>query len=83
MQFQEIIDVLDGYVKSRFELDGDPDYSTDVNLFDYGFVDSIGASEIIMFVEERFGCSISQRDISKYPMNSIKEIAEVVALKLR
>jgi len=83
MKPQEIIEILDKFIKEHFELDGDPDYSMDVNLFDYGFVDSLGAVEIIMFVEERFGCSITQRDISKYPMNSVEEIAEVVASKLQ
>lgn len=82
MSLDEIIDILDKFVKKHFELEGDSDYSTDVNLFDYGFVDSLGATEIIVFIEEKFSCQITQRDISKYPMNSVKEIAEVVATKL-
>lgn len=84
MNFDEIAMILDDYVKKQFEIeDDDPDYSLDVNLFDYGYVDSLGAVEIIMFVEERFGCKISQKDISKYPMNTVREIAEVVLNKLR
>jgi Acyl carrier protein len=83
MQLQEIIKEIDSYVRSHFELEGDPDYTTEINLFDYGYVDSLGASELIMFAEERFGVTISQRDISKYPMNSVEEIAEVVASKLK
>lgn len=84
MNFDEIAMILDDYVKKQFEIeDDDPDYSLDVNLFDYGYVDSLGAVEIIMFVEERFDCKISQKDISKYPMNTVREIAEVVLNKLR
>lgn len=84
MNFDEIAKILDDYVKKQFEIeDDDPDYSLDVNLFDYGYVDSLGAVEIIMFVEERFGCKISQKDISKYPMNTVREITEVVLDKLR
>jgi D-alanine--poly(phosphoribitol) ligase subunit 2 len=83
MKLEEITAILNDYVTEHFEIGDDPDYSPDANLFDYGFVDSLGAVEIIMFIEERFGCVISQRDISKYPMNTVREIAEVVEEKLR
>lgn len=84
MGIAEITTVLDEYVRERFEIESDdPDYSSEVDLFDYGYVDSLGAVEIIMFVEERFGCRISQKDISKYPMNTVREIAEVVLEKLQ
>lgn len=61
----------------------DPDFSDDVDLFDYGFVDSLGATEIVLFLEETFGVEITQADITLYPMNTIDEIAEVVERKLR
>ena len=61
----------------------DPDFSDDVDLFDYGFVDSLGATEIVLFLEETFGVGITQADITLYPMNTIDEIAEVVERKLR
>lgn len=84
MSFDEITKILDEYIRDRFEIESDdPDYSIEVNLFDYGYVDSLGAVEIIMFVEERFSCKISQKDISKYPMNTVGEIAEVVLGKLQ
>jgi len=60
----------------------DPDFSDDVHLFDYGFVDSLGATEIILFLEETFHISITQADITLYAMNTINEIAEVVERKL-
>ena len=31
----------------------DPDFSDDVDLFDYGFVDSLGATEIVAGVVEQ------------------------------
>lgn len=84
MGIAEITTILDEYVRERFEIERDDlDYSDEVNLFDYGYVDSLGAVEIIMFVEEHFGCRISQKDISKYPMNTVREIAEVVLEKLQ
>ncbi len=61
----------------------DPDFSDDVDLFDYGFVDSLGATEIVLFLEETFGIEITQADITLYPMNTIDEIAGVVEQKLQ
>ena len=71
------------YVKDHFEIGDDPDFGLDVNLFDEGFVDSLGATEIVFFIEDTFGIKISQKDIILYPMNTIREIAEVVERKLQ
>jgi len=83
MSLDEIIKDINAFVMKHFEIDDDPDYSPDVNLFDYGYVDSLGATEIILYIEEHFNCTISQKDISMYPMNTVQEIAQVVAEKLR
>lgn len=83
MDYQSIVSQLDAYIREHFEIGDDPDYATDVHLFDYGFVDSLGAVEIISYVESAFGCEITQRDITLYPMNTVEEIASVVAGKLK
>ena len=81
MQRQEIVEKLDAFVREHFDIGDDPDYDLDVNLFDYGFVDSLGATEIVFFIEDTFGIEITQKDITLYPMNTVNEIAEVVAAK--
>ena len=77
----EIIAKLDEYIRERCEVDDDPEYGLDVNLFDTGFLDSMGAVDVIRFAEEAFGVEISQRDVTLYPMNTVNEIAEVVGIK--
>jgi len=69
------------FVREHFDIGDDPDYTPDVHLFDEGFVDSLGAVEIINFVEEEFGIKITQKDITLYPMNTVNEIAKVVEAK--
>jgi len=77
-------DTLRDYIVQYAQIEPDePDFTDDVNLFDYGFVDSLGATEIVLFLEETFGVEITQADITLYPMNTINEIAEVVERKLR
>ena len=83
MKLEEIVSELDVFVRGRFEIEADDeDYAANVNLFDYGYVDSMGATEIVLFAEERFGIQITQKDVTLYPMNSVQEIAAVIAAKL-
>lgn len=75
--------VLFNYISENFDIDSDdPDFTVDVNLFDYGFVDSLGATEIVVFIEEYWNIEITQKDLTLYPMNTIAEIADVVDSKL-
>ena len=79
---EEIKRVLCDFIKKKFEIDDDPDFNDDVNLFEDGYVDSIDAIQIIAFVEEHWNIEITQKDLVLYPMNTINEIAEVVEGKL-
>lgn len=72
------------YIMEHFDIGtDDPDFSDDVDLFDYGFVDSLGATEIVLFLEHTFSVTITQKDITLYPMNTVSEISTVVENKLR
>ena len=82
MNIEEIIKTLEDYIREQFDIGNDPDYNSEVDLFEYGFLDSMGAMEVIAFLEEEYSIEITQRDIVLYPMNTIAEIAEVVAFKL-
>ena len=83
MQMQEIMDTIYDYVRETYDLADDPDYTTDVNLFDYGYLDSLGATDLISWLEEKYNIEITQKDIVLYPMNTIEEIAEVVYGKVQ
>ena len=77
-----VLEQITNYVKEHFEIGDDPDFGLDVNLFDEGFVDSLGATEIVFFIEDTFQIKISQKDIILYPMNTVREIAQVVEQKI-
>ena len=79
----DIEQIIFDYIAETFDIDrNDPDFTPDVNLFDYGFVDSMGATEIILFIEERWSIRITQKDLTLSPMNTVEEIAAVVESKL-
>ncbi len=79
---ENIRETLNQFIREHFEIGDDPDFTNDVHMFNEGFVDSFGAVEIIHFVEETYGIQITQRDITLYPMNTVNEIAAVVAKKI-
>ena len=81
---ENVKDTLRNSTREPFQTEADdPDFGDDVHLFDYGFVDSLGATEIVLFLEETFHIQITQKDITLYPMNTIDEITEVVENKLK
>lgn len=83
MSYQEISDTLFQFIREKFDIGDDPEYTAEVNLFDYGFIDSLEATEILAYVEEHFQVEITQKDLVLHPMNSVAEIAAVVAGKLK
>lgn len=82
MNIEEIIKTLEDYIRDQFDIGDDPDYNSEVDLFEYGFLDSMGAMEVIAYIEEEYSIEITQKDVVLYPMNTIAEIAEVIVNKL-
>ena len=78
---EDILKRINDYVCQTCEIEDDPDYGVDTHLFDAGYLDSLGAVELVLFVEKEFGIEISQKDIVMYPMNTVREIAAVVEQK--
>lgn len=71
------------FIRTHFEIEeDDEDFTIDINIFDYGYVDSLGATEIIVFLEEHFSIELTQKDLILYPMNTVSEIALVIEAKL-
>lgn len=79
MKIDQIKSDLKSFVMTRFKVpESDSDFSDDVHLFDYGYIDSFGAVELTEFVEKQFGVRITDRDLVAYPLNTINEISAFV-----
>lgn len=84
MDTQEIARVLREHIQDKYSVPaGDPDFNDDVHLFDYGYVDSFGAVNLVNFVQEAFGIEVSQADLVAYPLNTINEISNFTTLRQR
>ncbi|MNV95414.1 D-alanine--poly(phosphoribitol) ligase subunit 2 [compost metagenome] len=74
---------MEQHILTRYEIDqDDEDFSTDVHLFDYGFIDSIGATALIAHIEKTYSIEVTNQDLMLYPLNTINEIATFISRKL-
>jgi methoxymalonate biosynthesis acyl carrier protein len=74
---EQIKRALRDYIVERSAISADdPDFNDDVHLFDYGYVDSFGALDLINFVQAAFQIRITESDLVAYPLNTIREIAQ-------
>ncbi len=78
-----IAERLRSHIVERYAVPAsDTDFTMDVHLFNYGYIDSFGAVALVTFVEDEFHVTVSQADQIAYPMNTINEIASFVSLRL-
>ena len=83
MHTDEITSELRKFIRLQFAIpENDPDFSDDIDLFNYGYIDSFGAVELTGFIERQFGTTFADSDWTKFPLNSIREISAFVAKRL-
>jgi acyl carrier protein len=84
MHTEEISSELRRFVRQQFFIpENDPDFSDDIDLFNYGYVDSIGAVELTGFVERQFGVAFTDSDWINFPLSSVREISMFVAKRMK
>jgi methoxymalonate biosynthesis acyl carrier protein len=79
---QELLTQLEEHIRNRYEIEPDDDeFTIDVHLFDYGYVDSIGATALIAHIEQTYGIQVTNQDLMLYSMNTVQEIADFIQKK--
>jgi len=79
LNISDVMARLRGYIVERYKVPpSDPDFTDDVHLFDYGYIDSFGAVDLITFVKSDFQIELTENDLIAYPLNTIREIADFV-----
>ncbi|UJF33162.1 acyl carrier protein [Paenibacillus hexagrammi] len=82
MAHDDLLAELEQHIRERYEIEeDDDDFGVDVHLFDYGFIDSIGATALIAHIEKTYSVQVTNQDLMLYPMNTVREIAEFISKK--
>jgi methoxymalonate biosynthesis acyl carrier protein len=82
MSNEEYLQQLEQHIRDRYEIEADDDdFTVDVHLFDYGYIDSIGATALIAHIEKTYGIQVTNQDLMLYSMNTVREIADFIDKK--
>jgi len=75
-----VADALEAFIRNQFRVSSDdPDFTRDVHLFEYGYVDSVGATEVLAFVESNFQVQVPDEQLFSEEATTIQGFAAIVA----
>lgn len=57
-------------------------YDDDASFLEEGIVDSVGIMELVMFVEEKYGLSIEDKDLTPDNFDSINKLTHFIKQRL-
>jgi len=76
----EIAGRIEQFVRTQFSISpSDPGFGPGVDLFDGGYVDSVGLAELLAYIEEEFGVSVPDDDLLADEFATIEGMALTVA----
>ena len=80
MTLQAIADRIEEFVRVQFEVDpNDTGFDRTVDLFELGYVDSVGFAELLAFFAEEFGVDVPEDDLMSEDFMSIDGMARIVS----
>jgi acyl carrier protein len=76
---EEVAAAVEGFIRREFSISAtDPNFDHAVDLFEYGYVDSIGVIELLDFLGRTFGVEIPEEDLFSPEFSTIEGIAKIV-----
>ena len=80
MTVEAIARDLESFIRERFEVEPDDDFfSTNLNLWNEGYVDSAGVVELIAHLEDTYSIEIPKPMLFDAKFTSVEGIAESVS----
>ena len=77
---ENIASRVEAFVRTRFEVDpNDDDFDRSVDLYDRGYIDSVGFVELLAFLGKEFRVEIPEEDLLSDEFLTIDGIATIVA----
>lgn len=80
MKAPDVADSVETFVRQQFNVsDSDPGFNRAVDLFESGYVDSVGVAELLEYLTQEFEVEIPENDLFSDDFSSIDGIASMVA----
>jgi acyl carrier protein len=78
----DVVAQLDAYVRDHFSVSaGDGRFGPAVDLFEEGYVDSVGLAELLQFIEDSYGVVIPDEELLSEDFASLEGIARIVCAR--
>ncbi len=75
---------IEEFIRSQFSVSPtDPGFGRSADLFEEGYVDSVGVVEVLEFLNEEFDVEIPDDDLLSDDFSNIAGIARIVARNLK
>lgn len=79
MDERDVAARLDAYVRNHFNIGArDARFGPTVDLFQEGYVDSVGLAELLQLIEDEYGVAIPDDDLLSDDFATLEGIARVV-----
>jgi len=76
----DIADSLETFVRDQFDVsDSDPGFDRRIDLFESGYIDSVGVAELLEYLTMQFDVEIPESDLFSDHFSNIDGIASIVA----
>jgi acyl carrier protein len=80
MDMTEVRDRIEKFLRGQFRIaDGDPRFTPSADLFEGGYVDSVGVVELLSFIDEEFGVDVPERDLLSPDFSTLDGMSRIVA----
>jgi acyl carrier protein len=75
----EVADSVEKFVRTEFSVSpADSRFDRSVDLFEDGYIDSVGVVELLEFLRHRFEVDVPEEDLFSSEFSSIEGIARIV-----
>ena len=76
--------IVEQFIRRRFDVvESDTLFSRDVDLWEYGYVDSLGVTELVVFLESHFGIQLPPSALFSSDFSRISGISAIVTGLMR
>lgn len=79
MNETEVAERIEAYAREHFAISStDPRFGRDVDLFDGGYVDSLGLAEMLEYLESEWGVAVSDEELLSDEFATIDGMATTI-----
>jgi acyl carrier protein len=77
---RDIASRIESFVRDTFDVaSNDPNFGRELDLFEHAYVDSVGLTELLAFIEDEFSVDVPEDELMSEEFVTIDGMARVIA----